>query len=170
MSDGYFFSFTKGEYVRRMRESRGQCVLCGIASRSADVVNLTVYRDDLACAAVNLYPYNPGHLLVFPVRHVEDLRACTAGEHERLAALTLYFMDILDSTYGPHGYNVGYNVGKAAGASLDHLHEHIIPRYPNEIGLADLVAGKRVLVEDPRTSLERMKKAVYERPFSISMT
>jgi ATP adenylyltransferase len=170
VSDGYFFCFSKGEYVRRLKEEGTGCIICGILAGEPGVVDLTVYRDDLAAVSLNLYPYNPGHLLVFPVRHTEDLRGLTREETLRMHDVTRYFFDILDGVYQPSGYNIGFNMGRTAGASIPHLHQHLIPRYATEIGIADLVAGKRVLVEDPRQSLEKLKAAVYARPFSISMT
>ncbi|MBN2352065.1 MAG: HIT domain-containing protein [Spirochaetales bacterium] len=150
------------------RETR--CLLCAVLAGEPGIVDLTVYRDELYAVTVNLYPYNPGHLFLFPVRHVEDVRALTADEAVRQDRLVKYFLDRLDAVYRPSGYNIGYNMGRPAGASLTHLHQHLIPRYSDEIGLADLVAGKRVLVENPRHTLERLKAAVYEWPFSISMT
>jgi len=172
VSGGYFFCFDKMKYVQEKKaEPRGaKCPLCAVLAGDPGIVDLTVYRDELYAVTVNLYPYNPGHLFLFPVRHVEDLRALTADETLRQDRLVGYFLDRLDEVYRPGGYNIGYNMGRPAGASLAHLHQHLIPRYSDEIGLADLVAGKRVLVEDPRRTRERLKAAVYERPFSMSMT
>ena len=68
----------------------------------------------------------------------------------------------------PHAYNIGFNMGPAAGASINHLHLHIIPRYPRETGIADLIAGKRVLVEDPRETTRRLREMVAQSPFSTS--
>lgn len=68
-------------------------------------------------------------------------------------------LDVLDAEYHPAGYNIGCNMGREAGASIDHLHWHIIPRYPREIGIAELLAGHRVLVEHPLNSLERIRAA-----------
>jgi ATP adenylyltransferase len=67
-------------------------------------------------------------------------------------------LEVLDSLYSPAGYNIGFNMGLAAGASIEHLHLHIIPRYPREIGIAELLAGKRVLVED----IEKTKRKFRE--------
>jgi ATP adenylyltransferase len=172
VSGGYFYCFDKLDYVqeRKTEKPGAACLLCAIARGTADAPDLTVYRDELFAVTLNLYPYNPGHLFLFPVRHLEDIRALTPDESRRQAALVNYFIDRLESIYRPGGFNIGYNMGRPAGASLAHLHQHIIPRYSDEIGLADLVAGRRVLVEDPRRSLEKMKAAVYERPFSISIT
>jgi ATP adenylyltransferase len=130
------------------------------------VVDLSVFRDPLFIAAVNLYPYNPGHLLVFPVRHIIDLRELTPQEERRLTELIRYLLDICDRTIRPAGYNLGYNMGHPAGASIDHLHLHIIPRFPNETGIADLIAGKRVLIEDPSATAKRLRERIAQEPFS----
>jgi ATP adenylyltransferase len=115
---------------------------------------------------VNLYPYNPGHLLVFPTRHLTDLRDLEPREERHLTRLTRHLLDALDALNRAGGYNLGYNMGPAAGASIDHLHLHIIPRFPNESGIADLLAGKRVLVEDPRDTARRLRERLAQAPFS----
>jgi ATP adenylyltransferase len=163
---GYFFNFEKLIYVRG-RHPAG-CILCLARDHSPDVVDLSIWRDELFVASVNLYPYNPGHLMLYPLRHVEDIRELTEGEERRLAALQRWLLGILDRTCSPHAYNIGYNMGASAGASISHLHLHIIPRYPRETGIADLIAGKRVLVEDPRETTRRLRECVAQEPFSIS--
>lgn len=158
----YFFSLNKMEYVRGSRPAG--CILCLIRDHSPEVVDLTVFSDDLFAVTVNLYPYNPGHIMVFPNRHVVDVRSYTPQEDRRLSALTNHFLTVIDSTHAPAGFNVGYNMGATAGASIDHIHLHIIPRFPREIGIADLVAGKRVLIEEPRTTRERLILALKTAP------
>ncbi len=153
-------------YVKGRKPSA--CILCLVRDRSEEVEDLSILRDGLFITSVNLYPYNPGHLLVHPVRHIEDVRELTGQEEERLNKLVRYLLDVLDRSYSPQGYNIGYNMGHPAGASIDHLHLHIIPRYPRETGIADLIAGKRVLVEDPRESTRRLREAVSQEPFSSS--
>ena len=144
------------------------CILCMIRDRNPDVVDLSIWRDELFIASVNLYPYNPGHLLVYPSRHVEDVRELTPEEESRLSALQRYLLGLLDRASAPHAYNIGFNMGPAAGASINHLHLHIIPRYPRETGIADLIAGKRVLVEDPRETTRRLRDLVAQSPLSSS--
>ena len=158
----YFFNFDKMEYVKGPRPDG--CILCLIRDRSEAVADLTVFADELFTVSVNLYPYNPGHLMVFPNRHVEDVRDLTEDEEHRVTVLTRRFLGVLDRTHQPAGYNIGYNMGASAGASIDHLHLHIIPRYPREIGIADLVAGKRVLIEDPRVTQRRVREAYEVEP------
>ena len=158
----YFFNFDKMKYVKESRPDG--CILCLIRDESEEVTNLTVYSDELFTVSVNLYPYNPGHVMLFPNRHIEDVRDLTEREERVATALTRRFLDALDTTHQPAGFNIGYNMGASAGASIDHLHLHIIPRYPREIGIADLVAGKRVLIEDPRVTQERLMKEIGRSP------
>jgi ATP adenylyltransferase len=160
----YFYSFEKMGYVRGKRPAG--CILCSIRDMKADTPELCVHRDPLFVVTVNLYPYNPGHLLLFPARHLEDLRELTPEEAAHLHRLEAHFLTILDRTHAPTAYNVGYNMGLAAGGSVAHLHLHVIPRYPNETGIADLVAGKRVLVEDPRVTATRLRAELAQLPFS----
>jgi ATP adenylyltransferase len=75
-----------------------------------------------------------------------------------MSDLTRRCLSLLEETHQPSGFNIGYNMGAVAGASIDHLHLHIIPRYPREIGIADLVAGNRVLIEDPRVTRDRVRQ------------
>lgn len=166
VSDGYFFNFDKMAYVTSAKPDG--CILCLIRDANPDVPDLSVVRDDLFIASANLYPYNPGHLMVFPTRHVEDVRELSPQEEQRLCELQRYLLGILDREYSPRGYNLGFNMGHSAGASIGHLHLHIIPRYPRETGIADLIAGKRVLVEDPRETVRRLRLSAAQAPFSSS--
>lgn len=164
MNREYFFSFDKLSYLKGKKPPG--CILCLIRDQAPEVVDLSVYRDDLFIATINLYPYNPGHLLLFPRRHLEDIRELTAEEETRLVRLQRYLLDTSDRIFSPSGYNIGYNMGLPAGASIAHLHLHIIPRYPRELGIADLIAGKRVLVESPEETAERFRAGIAQEPFS----
>jgi ATP adenylyltransferase len=157
VSDQYFFCFDKISYVQGKKPDG--CILCYIRENDPDVVNLTVYSDDFFIVSVNLYPYNPGHLILFPQRHITDIREFNSQEEMRLNVLQKEFLNILDKLYKPHGFNIGFNMGNVAGASIDHLHLHVIPRFPGETGIADFIGGKRVLVEDPRETTKKIKEA-----------
>jgi ATP adenylyltransferase len=158
----YFFNFDKMKYVRGSRPSG--CILCLIRDKSDEVADLTVFADEHFTVTVNLYPYNPAHVMIFPNRHIVDLRDYTEEEDRRLSHLTRHFVSLIQRTHAPSGFNIGYNMGAVAGASIDHLHLHVIPRYPREIGIADLVAGQRVLIEDPRVTQERLIAALRDLP------
>ena len=109
--------------------------------------------------ALEYLSHNTGKMLF-----LETCVSFGSGEEVHLTALYKYLLNVLDKSYRPQGYNIGYKMGLAAGASIRHLHTHIIPRYPREIGLADLIAGKRVLVEDPRETQNRTKMIIAEKP------
>lgn len=162
----YFFNFEKIAYLKGERPSG--CILCLINDDSEAVINLTVYREEHFAVSVNLYPYNPGHVMIFPTRHVEDVRELTSEEETALLRVQRGILEVLDRTHTPAGYNIGFNMGLAAGASISHLHLHVIPRYPRELGIADLIAGKRVLVEDPMVTAQRIRSGIQDyRPSSL---
>lgn len=153
----YFFNFNKLGYLKG-KKPHG-CILCLIRNGSEDVERLVVYENEHVIVSINLYPYNPGHLLVFPRRHITDIRALQTPERAAMDGAVNMCLDRLDDIYKPAGYNIGYNLGLVAGGSIEHLHMHIIPRYKNEIGIAELIGGKKVLVQNPLESYELLKKA-----------
>jgi len=154
---GYFYNFEKIAYLKSPKPD--ECILCLIRDKSSAIENLTVYETDLFNVSLNLYPYNAGHIIVFPLRHVEDMRELTADEPLALTDIVNTSLEILDREFSPTGINYGCNMGLDAGASIEHLHFHIIPRYPRETGIADLIAGKRVLVENPLDTLRKLRRA-----------
>ncbi len=157
----YFFNFAKKAYIKGDRPDG--CILCLIRDADPNVEDLVVYRGAGVYAVVNLYPYNPGHIMIVPDRHVEDIRDLSPAEETEMQRVLRLVLDGLDRTHQPHAYNIGFNMGRVAGASIAHLHQHVIPRYPREIGVADLIAGKRVLVEDPRETHQRLQAALIGR-------
>ena len=161
----YFYNFDKLSYVKGNKPDG--CILCLIKDNSQEITDLTVYRNNLFIVTVNLYPYNPGHIMIFPVRHLEDIRDLVIEEEKDLLLLQRSFLQVMDSVFKPSGYNIGFNMGLPAGASISHLHLHIIPRYPNENGIADLIAGKRLLVESPIDSAKKIIKYLNDYPSSI---
>jgi ATP adenylyltransferase len=153
----YFFNFDKLGYLKGDKPSG--CIFCLVAAGSDEVERLVVHESPSFVVSLNLYPYNPGHLIVFPKRHVVDLRELSRQERGELDDLTDGCLGVLDECMKPVAYNIGFNMGLVAGASIDHLHLHIIPRYPREIGIAELIAGARVLVQDPRQTRELLEAA-----------
>lgn len=153
----YFFNFNKIGYLKG--EKPHGCILCLVRDGSNDVEKLTIFENDLIIVSLNLYPYNPGHLIIFPKRHIGDVRELDDTERMAFDSMVDLSLDILDKVYSPAGYNIGYNIGRAAGGSIEHLHLHIIPRYKNEIGMAELIGGKKVLVQNPLESFAILKEA-----------
>lgn len=156
----YCFNFDKIGYV--MGDKPTGCILCLLRDRAPEVRSLEIARTGGFIVCLNLYPYNPGHLMIFPARHVEDIRELGAAERAELDSALDRALRALDAAQKPSGFNVGFNMGLSAGASIEHLHMHVIPRYPSEIGIAELIMGKRVLVEDPLVTREKLRRAFEE--------
>jgi ATP adenylyltransferase len=125
------------------------CVFCRIlmsGEPSAD--NGIVWRDDLACALLNAYPYATGHMLVMPVRHVSGIDELTGAESTAVWDATRRAVDVLVDAYDPDGSNIGANLGRAAGAGIPgHLHMHVLPRWSGDTNFMTTVAGVRVMPE-----------------------
>jgi ATP adenylyltransferase len=145
-----------------------ECILCSVIAGDPSVKSLEIYRNDLVLISANIYPYNPGHLMVVPLRHVEDPRKMTVQELNALDRGVFMSMDILDSMYGPQGYNVGYNFGYASGASIAHFHRHVVPRFARELGFFDILSGARIIVEDPLELVNELRRRFDEYESSIS--
>jgi ATP adenylyltransferase len=157
MTRNYLFNANKLKYAKGEKPGV-DCILCSIASRAKDVILLEICRTKKFIVSANLYPYNPGHVLIFPIRHIEDFSDLTDKEALEMHHLTAKTISILKEEYNPAGYNIGYNVGNQSGASIPHIHQHIIPRYGNESGFIDIIAGTRLFVVDPAEMMEKLKK------------
>lgn len=125
--------------------------------KKSDEDGLVVARGDTVYAVLNLYPYNPGHLLVVPYRQVAELEDLTAAEAAELMSFTQQAIRVLKKVSRPRGFNVGLNLGGVAGGSLaDHLHQHIVPRWGGDANFITVVGGVKVmpqLLRDTRALL-----------------
>ncbi|KQY64197.1 MULTISPECIES: HIT family protein [unclassified Nocardioides] len=131
-------------YVRTATEGDG-CPFCSIPGLS-DEESLVVARGEQAYAVLNLHPYNPGHLMVVPYRHVAGLEELTEPESSELMALTQRAIRVIRGVSNPHAFNVGLNLGGPAGGSLaDHLHQHVVPRWSGDSNFITVVGGTKTL-------------------------
>jgi ATP adenylyltransferase len=154
---GFLFNTEKIKYVLGDKP-QVECILCALRDRDPAVRSLELCRTGHALVTVNLYPFNPGHLMVFPLRHCIDISKLTDEEALDMHRLTARSIEILREEFTPSAFNIGYNMGRVGGGSIDHLHEHIVPRYENEVGFIDVLAGDRVIVVDPLEVMETLKK------------
>lgn len=121
------------------------CPLCRIPQMS-DEEGLVIARGEVVYAVLNLYPYNPGHLMIVPYRHVADLTELNAGESEELTDFTQKALRVIRGVSRPHGFNVGLNLGGAAGGSLSaHLHQHLVPRWVGDANFITVTGETKVL-------------------------
>ncbi len=153
----HLFIPNKLAYIRGKKRPKVECILCAIVREDPAVDNLLIWRNDLLALCANLYPYNAGHLLLFPLRHIRDPRELTFREMHGMFILVNRCLEILDSLYEPCGFNIGFNVGDASGASIPHLHQHLVPRYPKELGFVDVVGGAKIIIEDPSLTMQKLR-------------
>jgi ATP adenylyltransferase len=155
------FSPWRHAYVTRTDEGSA-CVFC-TALDSDDGRSLVVF-DGVTCYVIlNLYPYNTGHLMVVPRRHVATLANLESAELTELAELTRRAEIALTEIYTPQGLNIGLNLGKPAGAGVvDHLHVHLVPRWTGDTNFMSIVGNVRVLPEELPRSAERLRP-IFER-------
>ena len=138
------------------------CVFCS-APRLPGSESLIVHSGTTCYVVLNLYPYNNGHLMVVPYRHLATLAGLEHDELQELALLTQRSEIALTEAYQPHGLNVGINLGKPAGAGvLDHVHVHLVPRWNGDTNFMTVVGDVRVLPEDLQDSAKRLRP-IFER-------
>jgi ATP adenylyltransferase len=141
------------------------CPFCAVPAMS-DEDGLVVARGEVVYAVLNLYPYNSGHLMVVPYRHVADLTELTAAEAGELTAYTQRAMSALRSASGAQGFNIGMNQGSVAGAGIAaHLHQHVVPRWGGDTNFMPVVARTKVLPQ-----LLRDTRALLAEAWPASMT
>ena len=132
------------EYIRSVKPEG--CILCDKPKESRDVENYILYRGKLNFIMLNAYPYNPGHLLIAPYRHVGGLTILTAAERNEHYALVSRGLEVLQQVYNPAGFNMGANLGKVAGAGIDdHFHSHIVPRWQGDTNFVPVLSDTRVI-------------------------
>ncbi|HEU4421384.1 MAG TPA: HIT domain-containing protein [Pilimelia sp.] len=126
-------------------EEPGGCPFC-LAPNRAEADTLVVARGELVYAVLNLYPYNPGHLLICPYRHVPDYTDLSPAETAELAQVTQTAMRVIRKVSGAHGFNIGMNQGGVAGAGIAaHLHQHVVPRWGGDVNFMPVIGRTKVL-------------------------
>ena len=148
----------KLDYVTGKNRPDVDCILCEIIRDSNEVKKYKLHQDALSMVCLNLYPYNPGHLMISPVKHVTDFRELSKEEILSISENVKRCQDLISELYNPIGFNVGFNQGgKLAGASIEHLHVHLVPRFRGELGYIDIIGSTRVVVEGIDTVFKKMK-------------
>jgi ATP adenylyltransferase len=136
-------------YIESAKEGEPDgCVFCDLLEGTGPSEERVLHRDELAWVTLAKYPYNPGHLLVLPVRHTAELEDLTAPENAAIAELLQRSIRALREQAAPQGFNVGLNLGRIAGAGIpEHLHWHVVPRWSGDTNFMPVVGQTRVLPE-----------------------
>lgn len=145
------------EYIQasKVEPEDAECIFCRI--QRGEEAERVLAREDLAYVVLNRYPYSPGHVLVIPSRHVGDLEAVGDDEILALQRLLQRSVKALREEYAPHGFNIGMNLGRVAGAGVpDHLHWHVVPRWSADTSFMPVVGQTLVLPELVEESAKRL--------------
>jgi ATP adenylyltransferase len=152
------------EYVSDATPHQG-CVLCAIDAGGTDQEKHVVERAELTFTVLNLYPYSSGHLLVVPHRHAPDLTALSAAEGTGMFLGARRAVRALQAALGPHGFNLGINQGRIAGAGIaDHVHIHVVPRWDGDTNFMPVLADVKVIPEHLDRTAERLRAAYAALP------
>jgi ATP adenylyltransferase len=144
------------KYVRKLVRPEG-CVFCTARESGVSPKTLVVAVQGEAMIVMNKYPYNAGHLLVLPRRHVGKFEDLTLKEAEDIFRLQQKALHALEDLYSPGGFNMGLNLGASAGAGIpDHLHWHLIPRWSGDANFFPLIAETKVVIETLEQTYERL--------------
>ena len=148
------------EYIQAAKEAGDEegCIFCDLPAEDDDERTKILARGELAFVILNSFPYNPGHVMVAPFRHVGEFGALEPGELAEIDALVARSIRVLDDEMQPQGYNLGMNLGRVAGAGIpDHVHWHVVPRWNGDTNFMPVVGQTRVLPELLEESVARLR-------------
>jgi len=158
----HLHAYWRMEYIEAPREKSGGDPFTTLPALGDDAAALILHRSPLSFLVLNRFPYNAGHLLAVPFRCVPDLDDLNAAERADLLDEIIHGKEILRAALKPDAFNIGFNLGAAAGGSITHLHAHIVPRWNGDTNFMPVIGETRVLPQ----SLE----AMYRRLASIAKT
>ena len=147
------------EYVKdAAKDSETDCIFCAKPNAGDDEAALIVHRGELCFVILNLFPYTNGHLMVAPYEHVAALPDLDRDTVTEMMALSQRAMTVLEKTYAPHGYNVGCNQGRVAGAGVEHhIHMHVVPRWGGDTNFMPVLADTRVMPQSLEDSYRALR-------------
>ena len=156
----YLWTPWRYAYVSGTEKTVG-CVFCEAAKAEDDEKALVVHRGEHCFVILNAYPYTPGHVMIVPYAHLDELRKLPIDAANEMMALSQKMETVLRSLYRPDGINLGMNIGKAAGAGIaGHIHMHVLPRWIADANFVSVVGETRVLPETLDVTWKKMRKAM----------
>ena len=152
------------KYITKIGKKARGCVFCNILKEKKDKKNFVITRTKHAYSVLNIYPYNNGHILIVPNRHVSDLSGLRKEEREDLLDLLEATKKLLDTQMKADGYNIGINLGKAAGAGFpEHVHIHLVPRWQGDVNFMPVTGHTKVISQSLKALYEHLLKAKKAR-------
>ncbi len=151
------------KYIDKSSKEKIDCIFCEFIKEREDEKRLILYRGKKAFIMFNAFPYNPGHLMVAPYRHTGNYDELNQEEILEINLLVQKCLKALKKTMDPHGFNIGINMGKVAGAGFeDHVHVHIVPRWEGDTNFMPVVGETKVIPEALDVTYRKLKEAWEE--------
>ncbi len=133
------------EYVKKTSKQEG-CLFCVLAGKEEGLDTLILMKGEKCFTVMNRYPYNPGHLLIAPYKHTDSFNEIDPETWGEIRMMLIRCIDSLSSTLKPDGFNIGFNIGRAAGAGvIGHIHLHIVPRWNGDTNFMPVIADVKVI-------------------------
>ncbi len=155
----------RSKYIETFKQPKdSKCIFCDAVNQGMDDnESLVVYKAELSYVILNLYPYNNGHIMVVPYRHVSEFTELTQEEKIEMLELVDYCMKAMQDKMCAQGFNMGANIGKAAGAGIDdHLHIHIVPRWNGDTNFMPALGEVKVISQDLLNSKHELRSALTD--------
>ncbi|BDC19255.1 HIT domain-containing protein [Acidianus sp. HS-5] len=147
----------------KSKKEEGFCIFCEFPKQNLDEKNLIVYRSRHAYIILNRFPYNPGHVMIVPYRHVSSIDLLDNNEAQDVFRLIKITLSSIRKIYSPDGFNIGINIGRTAGAGIEaHVHVHIVPRWNGDANFMPVLSNTKVLPEDLDTTYAKLKKTIND--------
>jgi ATP adenylyltransferase len=150
----------RSNYIESFKEeqSGGECIFCAAVEKDIlDMNNLVVHKSETTFVIMNLYPYNNGHLIIVPKRHIGSIEQITTQESHELMDEIILAEKVLQKIYTPHGFNIGANLGRAGGAGIEeHIHFHIVPRWNGDTNFMPAIGEVKVISQDLAETKKRL--------------
>jgi ATP adenylyltransferase len=147
------------EYIRSPKYEG--CIFCDFPSENRDDERLIIYRGEKSFIIMNNYPYNPGHLMIAPYRHVGQLEELSHEEIDEIMNLASLAVRAIKKSMNPDGFNMGINIGRVAGAGIeDHIHLHIVPRWNGDTNFMPVLADVKVIPEAVEETFKILKETI----------
>jgi len=142
------------------KDTEDECIFCAKPAEGDDEANLIVHRGESCFVILNLFPYTNGHLMVAPFTHTGRLQEIEPATIAEMMSLAQRSMNRLEEVYAPHGYNVGFNQGRSAGAGVEHhIHMHVVPRWGGDTNFMPVISDTRVMPQTLEQSYEALRGA-----------
>jgi len=145
-------------YIKQAKKNKG-CLFCKKLKEAKDEENYILVRSKLAFVMLNIFPYNSGHLMIVPIRHVGEVEDLKTKESREMISLLQKSIKAIKRAYQPEGFNIGMNLGRTAGAGvLHHLHIHVVPRWNGDTNFMPIIAESKIISQGLRETYKQLKK------------